>query len=99
MLIVLVLLASAFMVLQNGLGMTMASLFGMDPRAGLMVGSISLTGGVGTTMAWMPHFTDTLGIASAGGVGLAANMIGLIAACLVGGPIAGWLIRRHPVMP
>nr|WP_255682223.1 sodium/glutamate symporter [Luteimonas sp. BDR2-5] len=99
MLVVLTLLAAVFMVMQNGLGMTVASLFGMDPRAGLMVGSVSLTGGVGTTMAWTPHFVETLGLAGAGELGLAANMIGLIAACVIGGPIAGWLIRRHPVMP
>ncbi len=99
LLLVLVLLASLFMVLQNGLGMTLASLFGMDPRTGLMVGSVSLTGGVGTTLAWSPHFVDTLGLRGAAELGLAANMIGLIAACVIGGPIAGWLIRRHPVMP
>ncbi|MGY1528860.1 sodium/glutamate symporter [Luteimonas sp. A649] len=48
--------------------------------AGLMVGSISLTGGVGTTLAWAPHFTDELGIAEAAELGLASNMVGLIAA-------------------
>lgn len=95
-LVVLLVLAAVFIVLQNGLGMGLAAAFGMDPRAGLMVGSISLTGGVGTTLAWAPHFDD-LGIAAAGELGLAANMVGLVAACLVGGPIAGWLIRRHAV--
>src|SRR5690606_16048964 len=97
--LVLSLLATVFIVLQNGLGMALAALFGMDPRAGLMVGSVSLTGGVGTTLAWAPHFTDVLGIEEATELGLASNMIGLISACVIGGPIAGWLIRRHPVMP
>jgi len=95
---VLLVLATVFILLQNGLGMGLAAAFGMDPRAGLMVGSISLTGGVGTTLAWAPHF-ETLGIALAGELGLAANMVGLVAACLIGGPIAGWLIRRHAVRP
>jgi ESS family glutamate:Na+ symporter len=45
-------LAIGFMVLQNLAGMETARAFGLDPRAGLMVGSISLTGGVGTTLAW-----------------------------------------------
>lgn len=98
-LLVLLGLASGFMVLQNLLGMAIADGFGMDPRAGLMVGSISLTGGVGTTMAWTPYFVDELGIAGAGEIGLAANMIGLIAACVIGGPIAGYLMRRHEVRP
>ncbi|WP_132998907.1 sodium/glutamate symporter [Luteimonas arsenica] len=99
LLVVLALLATVFIVMQNGLGMALAGLFGMDPRAGLMVGSISLTGGVGTTLAWAPHFTDVLGIEDAAELGLAANMIGLISACVIGGPIAGWLIRQRPVMP
>src|SRR5690606_27387792 len=60
---------------------------------------VSLTGGVATTLAWTPHFVEELGIEGAGEIGLAANMVGLIAACTIGGPIAGWLIRRHAVMP
>ena len=98
-LVVLLALAGGYIVFQNLVGMGLAGAFGMDPRAGLMVGSVSLTGGVGTTIAWTPHFVEELGIANAGELGLAANMVGLIAACTIGGPIAGWLIRRHPVMP
>ena len=99
LLVVLGLLATGYIVLQNGLGMALAALFGMDPRAGLMVGSVSLTGGVGTTLAWAPHFVDTLGITEAAELGLASNMVGMVSACVIGGPIAGWLIRRHPIMP
>ncbi|SIT19887.1 sodium--glutamate symport carrier (gltS) [Thalassospira xiamenensis M-5 = DSM 17429] len=83
------------MALQNLVGMETARAFGLDPRAGLMVGSISLTGGVGTTLAWSDYFVETLGIAQAQELGLAANMIGLIAACTIGGPIASLLMRRH----
>ena len=79
-------LAIGFMVLQNLAGMEMARAFGLDPRTGLMVGSISLTGGVGTTLAWSDHFVHNLGIAQAQELGLAANMIGLIAACTIGVP-------------
>ncbi|WP_399696976.1 sodium/glutamate symporter [Xenophilus sp.] len=92
-------LAVGFIVLQNLLGMGMAGLFGLDRRAGLMTGSISLTGGVGTTLAWAPHFVRDLGIAEAETLGLASNMIGLIAACCIGGPIAAWLMRRHHLVP
>ncbi len=98
-LVVLLALASGFMLLQNGLGMAVAGLFGMDPRAGLMTGSVSLTGGVGTTLAWVPHFRDRLGIGGAAELGLSANMIGMVAACLVGGPMAAWLMRRHRIAP
>lgn len=98
-LIVLLALAVVFMIGQNVLGMAIAAAHGLDARAGLMVGSISLTGGVGTTVAWTPHFIDTLGIAGAGELGLAANTLGMIAACLVGGPLAAWLMRRHGIQP
>jgi ESS family glutamate:Na+ symporter len=94
-LLILLALASGFMVMQNLLGMAVAGGFGLDPRAGLMAGSISLTGGVGTTLAWAPHFVQNLGIADAEAIGLAGNMVGLVAACAVGGPIASLLMRRH----
>ena len=98
-LLVLLLLATVFMLLQNSLGMALAELFGFDRRAGLMTGSISLTGGVGTTLAWSPHFVEALGIDNAAELGLASNMLGMIAACSIGGPIARWLIVRYRVRP
>lgn len=96
-LVILVVVASTFMVLQNLLGMGIAQYFGMDARIGLMAGSISLTGGVGTTMAWATHFVKTLGLEHAVEVGIASNMIGMISACIIGGPIASFLIRRHRI--
>jgi ESS family glutamate:Na+ symporter len=92
---VLLALASAFILLQNLLGMSVAGLFGLDPKAGLMLGSISLTGGVGTTLAWSEFFVEQLGIHNALELGIAANTMGLIAACVIGGPIARHLILRY----
>jgi ESS family glutamate:Na+ symporter len=60
-----------------------------------MAGSVSLTGGVGTTVAWAPTFIDRLGIANAREIGVAANTVGLISACVIGGPIANYLINRY----
>ena len=97
LLVLLVLLSCAFMLIQNLAGMGLASLFGMDHRAGLMVGSIALTGGVGTTLAWAPYFNDTLQIHGATDLGLVTNMVGLVSACVIGGPMASWLIRRHAI--
>ena len=94
--LVLTALAVVFILLQNATGMGLASAFGMDPRAGLMVGSISLTGGVGTTVAWSGHFSEHLGIGNAQELGLAANTIGLIAACMIGGPLATSGLRVKP---
>ena len=96
---ILLVLASFFILLQNLIGMGVASAFGMDPKAGLMAGSISLTGGVGTALAWAPTFVESLGIGNALELGVAANTMGLIAACVIGGPIARFLITRNKIQP
>lgn len=96
-LVVLLVLATIFIVAQNAVGMTVASLFGLPPLAGLLAGSVALTGGVGTTVAWVPIFVEELGIANAMELGLASNTVGMIAACVVGGPMAAFLLRRHGI--
>ncbi len=93
-LLVLTVLATVFLVLQNLLGIAVATGFGLDRHLGLVVGSVSLTGGVGTTIAWAPVFAGTWGLQVLE-LGIANTTAGLIVACLVGGPIAAWLIRRH----
>jgi glutamate:Na+ symporter, ESS family len=98
-LVILLALATAFIFLQNLAGIGIATAFGMDPKAGLMVGSISLTGGVGTALAWAPTFVESLGISNALELGVAANTVGLISACVIGGPIARYLITRHRIAP
>ena len=98
-LVVLLALSATFIILQNMLGMGVASTFGLDPRAGLLVGSISLVGGIGTTLAWVPDFTERLGITNALEIGTAGSMLGLIIACIIGGPIANYLMREHKLQP
>jgi len=98
-LLILLALASSFIFLQNLTGIGLAAAFGLDPKAGIMVGSISLTGGVGTALAWTPTFVESLGIGNALELGVAANTVGLISACVIGGPIARYLITRHRVTP
>ncbi|GAA5190397.1 sodium/glutamate symporter [Ferrimonas gelatinilytica] len=98
-LFILLALAASFIILQNLMGMGVATMFGMDPKAGLLSGSISLTGGVGTVLAWAPTFVEELGIENALELGVASNTVGLIAACVVGGPIARYLLNRHKVEP
>ena len=96
-LVILLTLATVFIVLQNLVGIGVASLFGMNPKAGLLVGSISLIGGVGTALAWSPTFVNTFDIKNALEIGVAANTVGLISACLIGGPVARFLIVRHKI--
>lgn len=93
-LLILTSLAIAYIVLQNFIGIGIATAFGLEPILGLMSGSISLVGGVGTSMAWSPTFADA-GISGAAEIGIASNTLGLISACLIGGPLANYLINRY----
>jgi ESS family glutamate:Na+ symporter len=95
--LILILLASVFITVQNSAGMALAQLFGLDPKAGLIVGSISLTGGVGTTLAWAPIFAENHGITNALELGIATNTVGMISACMIGGPISAYLIKRRNI--
>ena len=92
---ILLLLATVFIALQNVTGITVATLFGLDYRLGVVAGSMSLTGGIGTTVAWAPIFTERFELANTEEIGFACNTAGLIAACCIGGPIANFLINRH----
>ena len=60
-----------------------------------LVGSAALIGGHGTTIAWAPIIAARFGLGNALEVGIATATLGLVVASLVGGPIAGFLIRRH----
>ena len=60
-----------------------------------LVGSAALIGGHGTTIAWAPIIATRFGLGNALEVGIATATLGLVVASLVGGPIAGFLIRRH----
>jgi ESS family glutamate:Na+ symporter len=93
-LLVLLALASLFLVLQNGVGIAVATAFDLHPKLGLVAGSMALTGRAGTTIAWTNFFDEHFGV-SISRVGIAVNMAGLIAACCIGGPIAKFLIRFH----
>ncbi|HSO07342.1 MAG TPA: sodium/glutamate symporter [Pelomicrobium sp.] len=84
----------AFMVLQNGVGIGLATLLGQPAGVGMLAGSVSLVGGHGTTIAWAPLFEER-GIAGAAEIGIAAATVGLVLASISGGPIAKFLIRRH----
>ena len=84
-----------FMVVQNLAGAGAARLLGLDPAVGLLAGSISLTGGHGTSIAWAPVIAETRGIANAGEIGIVCATMGLVLASLAGGPVARFLIQRH----
>jgi ESS family glutamate:Na+ symporter len=94
-LVVLLVLSIALMVAQNLLGIGLARWSGLPAATGLLVGTVSLIGGHGTTIAWAPKFASDHGVSNALEIGIAAATFGLIIASATGGPIAHYLIRRH----
>lgn len=93
-LLILLVLASVFLVLQNLIGIGVASVMGYNPLGGLLGGSVALTGGHGTAIAWAPILNQQ-GVGKAMEVGIAVATFGLVFGGLVGGPVAQVLIRRH----
>src|SRR5271166_6197490 len=84
-----------FLLVQNGLGLTIARLLGLHPVLGLVAGSITLVGGHGTGAAYAERFAEEhiLGVM---GLTMTSATIGLVIGGIIGGPVAERLIRRIP---
>ncbi len=94
-LVILLGLAVAYLFLQNLTGIVAVSLTELPAAVGVIGGSVSLSGGHGTAIAWAPTFVQQYGINNAMEIGLACATFGLILGGLVGGPIAKFLITRY----
>ncbi len=88
------LLAAAFALAQNLLGVAVAKLFDLPSLFGVLTGSVTLTGGPATGLAFAPQF-EQAGITGAAEIAVAMAMAGIVCGALVGAPIATWLIERH----
>lgn len=80
--------------IQNGVGVALAQALGAHPLIGLAAGSISLTGGHGTSAAFGP-LLEQAGAMGALPAAIAASTYGLVAGCVIGGPVGTLLLRRH----
>jgi len=98
-LVVLLVITIAYMFLQNLTGISIAALFDLPAAVGMLGGSVSLTGGHGTAIAWAPRIAEDYGISNAMEVGIACATFGLILASIMGGPIAKLLISRYDLKP
>ena len=97
--VALFLLAAVILViLQDIVGPVLAKALGINPLLGLAAGSIPLTGGHGTSGAFGPYLED-LGATGATVVAVASATYGLIAGCLIGGPIARRLMIKNNLKP
>lgn len=82
--------------LQNVLGVTLASLFSLNPLLGLCTGSIPMVGGHGTAGSFGPML-ESLGVSGATTVSIATATFGLVMGSVVGGLVARTLINRRNI--
>ncbi|BCL75700.1 sodium/glutamate symporter [Jeongeupia sp. HS-3] len=82
------------LLMQNAIGIAMASALGLNPLMGLLAGSITLSGGHGTGAAWSSVFTQTYGLESSTEVAIACATFGLVLGGLIGGPVARHLVKK-----
>ncbi|GLP96117.1 sodium/glutamate symporter [Paraferrimonas sedimenticola] len=87
-------IATIYIVIQNSIGVSVATAFGLDPLLGLVAGSITLSGGHGTGAAWAQTFSEDFGIETLE-LAMAAATFGLVMGGMIGGPVAQKLIKKH----
>ncbi len=93
--LLLLVMTTLILLLQNLVGVGVIALTGLDHSIGILGGSVALTGGHGTAIAWAPLFVEQFGVRNALEIGIACATFGLVLGGVVGGPLAGYLIRRY----
>ncbi|MCL1143691.1 sodium/glutamate symporter [Shewanella gaetbuli] len=86
--------ASLYIIIQNGVGVSLASALGLEPIMGLIAGSITLSGGHGTGAAWAQTFEQDYGIQTLE-FAMAAATFGLVMGGIIGGPVAQRIISKN----
>ncbi|WP_419725379.1 sodium/glutamate symporter [Terrisporobacter petrolearius] len=89
-------LAILLVVLQNTVGVTLASLFNLQPLLGLCTASIPMIGGHGTAGSFGP-LLENMGVSGATTVSIASATFGLIMGSIIGGLVARNLIHNHKI--
>ena len=98
-LVLFLVVGSAFIVVQNVVGVGLAGALGLDPIIGLVTGSITLTGGHGTAGAWGKVLEEQHHIVGATDLGMASATFGLVLGGLIGGPVARKLVNKMGMKP
>ncbi len=88
--------AIVLVLIQNTVGVFLAKTLEIHPLLGLAAGSISLTGGHGTSAAFGP-ILEKAGAVGALPASIAASTWGLVAGCAIGGPVGLALLKRYKI--
>ena len=91
-------LAVVLAVLQNVIGVGLAKMLDQPPALGVVCGSLALTGGHITALGFANEL-QRLGLQNALGVSLATATCGIMVSAVVGGLLAGHLIRQRGLRP
>jgi glutamate:Na+ symporter, ESS family len=97
-LVVFLVIAILFAIAQNLLGMLVSAGFGLHPLFGVLAGSVTLTGGPATGLAFAPLFEEA-GVPAAASIAVAMGMAGIVAGGIVGSPAATALIEKYSLRP
>ncbi len=79
---------------QNGIGVAIASALGLSPLLGIMAGSVTLMGGPATGLAFAPLF-EQAGLDGAAVIAITAAVFGIVCGGIAGNPLGTALIRRN----
>jgi ESS family glutamate:Na+ symporter len=91
-------LATAVAIVQNLAGAAVAAGLGVPPLLGVLAGSVTLTGGPATGLAFAPLF-EQAGVKGAATLAVASAMVGIVTGGIIGGPIGTFLIERRRLRP
>ena len=92
--IIFLAIAGTLAIIQNIIGISLAQVFNINPLLGIAAGSVPLTGGHGTAGAFGPVL-EAAGAVGASSVAIASATYGLVAGCVIGGPIGKKLMVHY----
>jgi glutamate:Na+ symporter, ESS family len=88
------LLSAVIALVQNVVGAGIATALGQNPLMGVLAGSVTLTGGPATGLAFAPDFAAA-GLTGAATLAVASAMVGIVAGGIMGGPIGTAIVERR----
>ena len=98
LLVIYWLIACAVSIFQNGIGIGVGKLLGLEAPYALLASAISMIGGHGAALAYGTTFEE-MGYTAAKLAGAAAATFGLIIAVLMGGPLGRRLVEKNHLKP
>ena len=91
--VVFLVIGSIFCVIQNLVGIGIATLFDVPKLFGVMAGSVTLVGGPATGLAFSPLFEE-MGLKGAATIAITSATFGIVCGGLLGGPAGTFLVQK-----